>query len=61
MQVNYAIAMKKGDEFLKNDVFVYPDTLYPNETGKFEFTHYDIQEASNRYQANVKKITWYTD
>lgn len=60
IQVEYAL-IRKDKEFLTNGVYVYPDTLYPNENGKFEFTHYDINEDVKQTTVNVKKITWYTE
>ncbi|MEN2766619.1 zinc ribbon domain-containing protein [Ornithinibacillus xuwenensis] len=58
--VEYSL-LTNENEFLSNTVYVYPDTLYPNETGKFEFTHYDIKENVKEMDINVKKITWYTN
>lgn len=59
--VEYKLLTKEGTELLSNKVYVYPDTLYPNETGEFEFTHYDIDQGSNATKVEVTKIKWYTD
>jgi hypothetical protein len=59
--VKYAILTKKGKEILTNEVYIYPDELYPNEKGKFEFTHYDLDEKYMNLKAEVKAITWYTE
>lgn len=59
--VKYAILTKKGKEILTNEVYIYPDELYPNEKGKFEFTHYDLNEKYMNIKAEVKAITWYTE
>lgn len=58
--VEYAL-LRNDEEILTNEIFVFPDTLYPSENGKFEFTHFDIKEKSTRLKADVKKITWYTN
>ncbi|WP_236686935.1 zinc ribbon domain-containing protein [Ornithinibacillus contaminans] len=58
--VEYSL-LTNETEFLSNNVYVYPDTLYPNETGKFEFTHYDIDKDFKTIDVNTKKITWYTN
>jgi tetratricopeptide (TPR) repeat protein len=58
--VEYALKIK-DKEFLTNNVYVYPDTLYPDENGKFEFTHYDINKDVKKMNIRVKKITWYTN
>ncbi len=48
------------EAFLSNKVYVYPDTLYPDETGEFEFTHFDINQ-NNQIDIKVDRIKWYTD
>lgn len=58
--VEYAL-LKNNDEILTNEIFIFPDTLYPSETGKFEFTHFDLKDKSKDLRAEVKKITWYTN
>lgn len=59
--VEYKILTKKGSKILSNRVFAYPDRLYPDEEGKFEFTHYDFEEKRKDLKIEVEKITWYTD
>src|SRR5699024_11914754 len=44
--IEYTLTSDKDDETLSNKVFIYPDKLYPNETGKFEYTQ--IGRASCR-------------
>ncbi|TMN23420.1 zinc ribbon domain-containing protein [Lentibacillus cibarius] len=44
-----------------NKVYVYPDTLYPDETGQFSFTHYEIDQKTDDLTINVDRIKWYTD
>lgn len=58
--VEYAL-LKNNDEILTNEIFIFPDTLYPSETGKFEFTHFDLKDKSKDLRAEVKKLTWYTN
>ncbi|WP_430791414.1 zinc-ribbon domain-containing protein [Virgibacillus flavescens] len=59
--VEYNLLTKKGKEFKSNQVYVYPDTLYPNETGEFEFTHFDIINKAEELDVKVTKIKWYTE
>ncbi|WP_390292867.1 zinc-ribbon domain-containing protein [Virgibacillus kekensis] len=59
--VEYSLLTKTGTEFLSNKVYVYPDTLYPDETGEFEFTHFDIDQKGKDITIKVDKIKWYTD
>lgn len=58
--IEYSL-LYRDHEILENKIFVYPETLYPDETGKFEFTHYDIDQKLEDIQVNVEKIKWYTD
>ncbi|WP_156290497.1 zinc-ribbon domain-containing protein [Oceanobacillus salinisoli] len=59
--VEYSLLGDNEKEILSNEVFVYPDTLYPDESGKFEFTHYDLNVKKEQMKLKVDKITWYTD
>lgn len=59
--IEYKLINDKGNELLTNKVFVYPDKLYPDEVGKFEFTHYDIDKKHKDIKVEVNKITWFTD
>ncbi|HLR62292.1 MAG TPA: zinc-ribbon domain-containing protein [Lentibacillus sp.] len=52
--------LNDNEAFLSNKVYVYPDTLYPDETGEFEFTHFDIDQ-NNQTDIKVDKIKWYTE
>ncbi|TFJ94483.1 zinc-ribbon domain-containing protein [Lentibacillus salicampi] len=49
------------ERFLSNEVYVYPETLYPGETGEFEFTHFDVDQNANNIDIKVDQIRWYTD
>ncbi|ASK63657.1 zinc ribbon domain-containing protein [Virgibacillus phasianinus] len=59
--VEYDLLTKNGDKFKANEVYVFPDTLYPNETGEFEFTHFDITGKAKELKVKVSKIKWYTE
>lgn len=59
--VEYEIYTKGNDPIITNRVFVFPDVLYPDESGNFEFTHYDVNAKRKNYLINVNKITWYVD
>lgn len=59
--IDYSLLNKKGNEILSNKVFVFPDKLYPEEVGKFEFTHFDVNKDIDEVEVEVNKITWYTD
>lgn len=59
--VEYKISTKKGTDILSNRVFAYPDRLFPEDEGRFEFTHYDFDGKHKDLNIEVEKITWYTD
>ncbi|MFZ3579667.1 zinc ribbon domain-containing protein [Virgibacillus sp. DJP39] len=59
--VEYDLLTKKGKKFKSNEVYVYPDTLYPDEIGEFEFTHFDIDNKADELKVDVTKIKWYTE
>ncbi|WP_200411438.1 zinc-ribbon domain-containing protein [Virgibacillus salexigens] len=61
IMIEYALLTENENELTTNEVYVYPDELYPEEKGKFEFTHFDIEHKGKNVQPKVKKITWYTD
>lgn len=59
--IEYSLLTNKDEEIETNKVYVFPDKLYMNEEGKFEFTHYDIDKKHKKVKVKVNKITWYTD
>lgn len=59
--IEYSLLTKNGTEVLSNEVYVYPDKLYPEENGNFEFTHFDLDEQGKNLDIEVNKITWYTE
>lgn len=59
--VEYELNWQGEEPFTTNRVFVFPDVLYPDEHGQFEFTHYDVTLKEKPILINVNKITWYID
>ncbi|OZU90488.1 zinc ribbon domain-containing protein [Virgibacillus indicus] len=59
--IEYSLMTKNGTEVLSNEVYVYPDKLFPEESGNFEFTHFDLDEQGKNLDVEVNKITWYTE
>ncbi|WP_257347550.1 zinc ribbon domain-containing protein [Pseudalkalibacillus decolorationis] len=56
IMISYTLTKKNGTTFNENEVYVYPDVLYPDETGSFEYTHYLVNEELN---VKFNKATWY--
>lgn len=59
--VNYIILDEDKNELLSNEIYVYPETLYPGETGKFDHTHLDEELTENVSSVHVASITWLLD
>ncbi len=47
IRISYTLTDRDGKIFDENEVFVYPDILYPDENGTFEYTHYLVNEELN--------------
>jgi tetratricopeptide (TPR) repeat protein len=58
ISVEYNLYNEDDELVGSNIVYTYPDTLYPDEEGKFEFTHYDIDE---NLTAKIIKVQWFLD
>ncbi|SDJ75921.1 zinc ribbon domain-containing protein [Sediminibacillus albus] len=58
ISVEYSVLNGEGRELFSNEVYVYPDTLYPGEEGKFEFTHYDTKASTDSSSIKIEKIKW---
>lgn len=59
--IEYTLLDQDDQEILTNKAVTYPDTLYPEEIGKFEFTHFEIDEQIDDITIDVSKFTWYTE
>lgn len=60
ISVEYVLLNNEDDQILSNEVYIHPDTMYPEEVGKFEFTHYDVKETKD-LKVQIKKIKWFLD
>ncbi|MYL34790.1 zinc-ribbon domain-containing protein [Pontibacillus yanchengensis] len=58
VSLSYILVNGSGEKVLSNEVYSYPDTLYPGETGNVEFTHYDVQ---NSFNVKVDKVKWFLE
>lgn len=58
VSIHYNLLNEEDEVILSNDVYTYPDTLYPDEKGKFEFTHYDVNTLLD---VKIAKVTWFLD
>ncbi|MBP1968272.1 tetratricopeptide (TPR) repeat protein [Virgibacillus natechei] len=59
--IEYVLLTDNGTEILSDEVYIYPDTLYPEEKGQFEYTHFDSNDYDQDVDVEVRKITWYTN
>ncbi|MRH41863.1 DUF2116 family Zn-ribbon domain-containing protein [Aquibacillus halophilus] len=61
VSVEYILIDENDEEILTNEVYVHPDTLYPSEEGKFDFTHYDVGNENGNLKVKIEKIKWFLD
>ncbi|MCA0988742.1 zinc-ribbon domain-containing protein [Guptibacillus algicola] len=61
---SYQVLDSKGKVFRKGEVYINPETLYPEDKGKFDFTIYEIdKEVKNldEYTVQIDHFTWYVE
>ncbi|MBM7572200.1 hypothetical protein JOC48_002703 [Aquibacillus albus] len=61
VSVDYVLLDPDENEILSNEVYVYPETLYPEEEGKFDYTHFDIGNENMNLKVKIEKISWFLD
>lgn len=61
ISITYQLLNSDGGEIASNEVYTYPDTLYPEEEGQFEYTHYDVSKELKDLKVKVKTIKWFLD
>jgi len=59
--VHYTLLDEEANEIASNDIFIYPETLYPGETGEFERTYVDPDIVELIDDINVTSVTWLLD
>ncbi|GGM20075.1 hypothetical protein GCM10011351_02390 [Paraliobacillus quinghaiensis] len=60
ISVIYHILDEDGERIVSNETYVYPETLYPDEQGQFDFTHFDL-DNKQVHQVEIDTITWFLD
>ena len=61
---SYTVFDADGEKFDKGEVYINPDKLYPDDTGKFDFMIYDIdKDVKNldQFTVEIDHFTWYLD
>lgn len=59
--VHYLILDEDGEEIESTEIFVYPETLYPGETGTFERFYLDEAIIETATDVSVTSVTWLLD
>ncbi|WP_112180695.1 MULTISPECIES: zinc ribbon domain-containing protein [Paraliobacillus] len=59
--ITYNIIDKEDNIMETNEIYVYPETLYPDEVGKFDHTHYDLMDKDNAFDVKIETIKWFID
>ncbi len=61
---SYTVYDGDGKKFDKGEVYINPDKLYPDDTGKFDFMIYDVGEDVkdlDQFTVEIDHFTWYLD
>ncbi|WP_347551996.1 FxLYD domain-containing protein [Pseudalkalibacillus hwajinpoensis] len=61
---SYTVFDSNGKEFDTGEVYINPDTLYPEDSGKFDFMIYDVGENVenlDEFTIKIDHFTWYLD
>ncbi|WP_067839875.1 zinc ribbon domain-containing protein [Amphibacillus sediminis] len=58
IQIHYSLLDHKKNVIKENDVYVYPDTLYPSESGQFDQTYFDEDLIDQVTEIQIDSITW---
>lgn len=56
--IHYTIFDADVSEIESNEIFVYPETLYPGETGQFDHIHFDDKIIEEADDVQITSITW---
>ncbi len=56
--VHYTLFDDELNELKSNEIYVYPETLYPGETGEFDHIHFDQELIDKTTSVQVTSITW---
>lgn len=59
--IKYTIFNDKDKIIDSNEIYVYPETLYPDEEGKFDHTHFDLIDKNKIFDVKIETITWFVD
>lgn len=59
--IHYTLFDQDQEELGSNEIYVYPETLYPGETGKFDHIHFDKKIIEETTDVQVTSVTWLLD
>lgn len=59
--ISYHIENSTEEQIETNETYVYPTTLYPGETGKFDYTYFNLEESVQDLEVIIDTITWFLD
>ncbi|SDB87000.1 zinc-ribbon domain-containing protein [Pelagirhabdus alkalitolerans] len=61
VKINYSLLDDDESSVDTFELYVYPETLYPNEIGHFDHTHFDEELANQTTDYQIESITWLLD
>ncbi|HHU20709.1 MAG TPA: zinc ribbon domain-containing protein [Bacilli bacterium] len=56
--IHYVLIDQDGEELETNDIYVYPETLYPGESGQFDHIHFEKNLIEETVDIQVTTVTW---
>ncbi len=61
VSIEYTLYDQEDELILENETFLYPETLYPEESGKFEYLHSNLDDDIESLDIHIEKISWYLE
>lgn len=59
--IHYDLIDQDGEELDSNEIYIYPETLYPGESGQFDHIHFDLKLIEETVDVQVTSVTWLLD
>lgn len=58
IQIHYLLKDSEASIIDEQEVFIFPEALYPGEVGKFDYTYLDGHQLSQDMSVTIEAITW---
>src|SRR5699024_3353147 len=54
--IHYDLIDQDGEELDSNEIYIYPETLYPGESGQFDHIHFDLKLIEETVDVQVTSV-----